>query len=161
MGTRPEDERLPVSNAMTDPPARQRADPDEAASRVDLRAPLRVEVAATVPNARVLRWRFQGWASVDLDPDVVNDLVMAVYEAAANAIEHAYINAPPGTVRLEARRYPSEVMVTVSDRGRWSHEPSSSVRGRGIAMMNELVDEVQIESGEKGSTVELMTRVSG
>lgn len=87
---------------------------------------------------------------------VADDLGLAVYEALANAAEHAY---PPGhldpVVRLHATLDGDGVRITVSDRGAWSAPGDDGYRGRGIAMMRYLAAHVAIEPGRQGTTVAL------
>jgi len=44
------------------------------------------------------------------------------------------------------------VTITVRDRGRWK-STSSPDRGRGLALMRELMDQVEVDGGDGGSTV--------
>jgi hypothetical protein len=60
---------------------------------------------ANLHSARQLRVRFQQWAQTLRTPSaVVDDLVLAVYEALANVVEHAYHSDHPDPVmHLQAR----------------------------------------------------------
>ena len=82
---------------------------------------------------------------------------VAVTEACANAVEHAY---GPGDamIDLSAELDEGEATVTVRDRGGW-REPRGGNRGRGIPVMNEFMDDVAIETGEGGTTVKLVRRM--
>jgi len=76
---------------------------------------------------------------------------MACNEACQNAIEHAYeLGADLFDVKLE--RSGAEVSITVRDRGGWKSTTSPD-RGRGIELMRELMDRVEVEGGDGGSTV--------
>ena len=85
------------------------------------------------------------------------NITLAVSEAAANAIEHAY-GAHEATFRVTGSHEGEEVRVTVSDGGRWrSSRPYG--RGRGLAIMRALVDDAEIERGKDGTSVTLIKRV--
>lgn len=122
---------------------------------VDIRVPLRAEVVATVHNATVLRRQFQDWLVLDLPPDIVGDLVLVVYEAVANAAEHAYADHAdgPGSVRLEAHRAADHVVIAVSDDGRWRTPTGAGRRGRGIALMRLLAQNVHTRRDHRGTVV--------
>jgi anti-sigma regulatory factor (Ser/Thr protein kinase) len=83
-----------------------------------------------------------------------HDVILAVGEAAGNAIEHAY-NGHGGSVRLRAyvdrQRH---LIVEVHDSGRWRLEGDPE-RGRGLGIMKALVDRVSIESTHSGTNVRL------
>lgn len=81
------------------------------------------------------------------------ELTVAVGEAAANAIEHAY---PLGDAEFDTRAelVGGRVCVTVSDRGRW-RPPRGQETGRGLVLMEALADELDIVSGEHGTVVKL------
>ena len=72
-------------------------------------------------RAEVRRWL----APFDLPDDTAHDMVLAVNEAAANAIEHAYSSGDPGG-RVELAFWLAEgtLTITVADRGTW-REPRS------------------------------------
>jgi anti-sigma regulatory factor (Ser/Thr protein kinase) len=86
------------------------------------------------------------------------EMLVACGEAAANAIAHAY---PAGEASFEvtARRDDAELEIQVRDSGRW-RPPRAGSRGRGLALMESLVDDLQIEGGEEGTTVHLRRRLS-
>ncbi len=85
-------------------------------------------------------------------------VTLAVSEAAANAIEHAY-GAREATfhVRCEWNRERTEVTLTVTDSGRW-RESSPYGRGRGLKIMRSLLDEVEVQPGPEGTRVTLRKR---
>jgi serine phosphatase RsbU (regulator of sigma subunit)/anti-sigma regulatory factor (Ser/Thr protein kinase) len=78
-------------------------------------------------------------------------------EACANAIEHAY---RPGDAafRIEASRLDAEVLIRVRDFGGW-REPRGTDRGRGLPLMEALMDSVRVDPTSDGTTVELRRRV--
>jgi PAS domain S-box-containing protein len=101
------------------------------------------------------------WLAGHRVPDqAAANVVLAVAEVLANAVEHA--GAGPGGIslrvdRVERRRF----RVVVADAGRW-REPAAvpdPVRGRGLAIARALADDVQVDPGPTGTTVTL--HVSG
>ncbi|HTK61115.1 MAG TPA: SpoIIE family protein phosphatase [Pseudonocardia sp.] len=94
------------------------------------------------------------------DQDVVA-IELAVLEAAANVVEHAYPDSEgrmvvEGTVDGDGRVY-----LTVSDTGRWREAGADpGTRGRGLLMMRGSMDSVDVEIGEDGTTVLLDRQLS-
>jgi anti-sigma regulatory factor (Ser/Thr protein kinase) len=86
-------------------------------------------------------------------------LSVACGEACANAVEHAY---PPGdaSFRLCVHRVNGDVEVVVTDSGRWRQRRTEE-RGRGLDLMRELSDELEITSSEGGTSVRLRRHLTG
>ena len=84
------------------------------------------------------------------------DIVLACNEACANAIEHAY---GPGdaSVHIDAAFSGHEVAITVRDHGRW-REPRGDHRGRGLGLIETLMDSVHIATHPDTGTEVSMTR---
>lgn len=120
--------------------------------------PLRIRTPAHGSQVRVVRRRLSRWLHSDhLDPDVVDDLVMAASEALENCCDHAFAgSADSGMMTLTAHTSDATLVITVADDGSWQEAPTESGnRGRGLAMMRELVDDVAIESGPQGTHLAL------
>jgi anti-sigma regulatory factor (Ser/Thr protein kinase) len=92
-----------------------------------------------------------------LDDDEASDLVLAVSEAVNNSVEHAYPAPAHGTVEVCARiAEDGTVDIDVTDHGRWRVPPPAlTMRGRGLLLMRESVDEVVIDRSARGTTVRL------
>ncbi len=88
---------------------------------------------------------------------MAHDIVLACGEACANAVEHAYADAgaAEGVVEVEVSWAGSaEIVLRVRDRGRWRPPRSDpGDRGRGLAIMRELMDAVEVDAGESGTEV--------
>jgi serine/threonine-protein kinase RsbW len=125
----------------------------------DVRAPLVIELLANAGQVAQARRAFAAWLALDIDiGDCLDDLVLVVYEALANATEHAYADASTGNrVHLAAHRSQYAVRITVRDYGRWLTPTDAPFRRRGLPMMRELLDHVAIDSGTTGTTVHLRT----
>lgn len=115
-------------------------------------------------NASALRRTFRTWLREWADPDTADDLALAVYEALANVVDHAYSTAEhPGEMRLWAAVSPPlyggrELVVTVSDDGTWRRSTGCGWRGRGLPLMHTLA-RATVLSGSRGTTVQLRSRV--
>ena len=82
------------------------------------------------------------------------EITLAVSEAAMNAIEHAY---GPSDGRVRPERHASaagEFHAEVRDSGRW-RERRSDDRGRGLAIIEALMDDVQVSAEPTGTTVRM------
>jgi serine/threonine-protein kinase RsbW len=123
----------------------------------DIRAALRAEAVATASNATALRRQLHDWLARDLPTNIVDDLVLAVYEAIANAAEHAYVDRTdgPGLVRLEAHRTADHILITVADQGHWRAPTGTGFRGRGIPLMRLLTQNVHTRCDHRGTVVHL------
>ncbi len=99
------------------------------------------------------RWLSEAGA----DAVETHDITMACNEACQNAIEHAYeLGADLFDVVLE--RVGADVAITVRDHGSWKSTTSPD-RGRGLELMRELMDAVEVDGSELGSTISLRRRL--
>jgi anti-sigma regulatory factor (Ser/Thr protein kinase) len=124
--------------------------------------PLEMKFPADLTELAATRKALRGWLSrVGIDSDQTMSLLVASGEAVANAIEHGHRHDPGGTVSFSACALTDRIQMTITDTGRWKPKTSSSDshRGRGIALMRALMDEVTIGSDEAGTTVNLSTGI--
>ncbi len=120
---------------------------------------LELELPASLDVLPGLRRTLQRWlAAQDVSAEEAYDIVFASHEAAANIVEHAY-GLKDGQIELRCRADDDAVHVTLADRGRW-RPPRGEGRGRGVGLMREVMDEVEIERLDDGSTVHLLRRRS-
>jgi GAF domain-containing protein/anti-sigma regulatory factor (Ser/Thr protein kinase) len=93
-------------------------------------------------------------------PDDVTDLLLAVNEGAANAVEHAH-GGDGRAFDVEAWiGGHDDVTVRIADRGQWRvPNPQAAGRGFGMPLMRRLTDEVDVEEGRDGTTVTMRKRV--
>ena len=87
------------------------------------------------------------------------DIILTASEAAMNAIEHAY---GPGDAEfeLEAGAEGPVVTVTVRDSGSW-RERRGIERGRGLSIIEGLMDEVEVTPGPRGTSIRMRRRLRG
>lgn len=125
---------------------------------VGLHDHLEVEVPAEAEQLATVRYLIRRWVAAQggTDDDCAA-FAIAVTEACANAVEHAY---GPGEAMIDlgAALVDAEATVTVRDRGGW-REPRGGNRGRGIPVMKEFMDDVVIDTGDGGTKVELHRRI--
>jgi PAS domain S-box-containing protein len=107
--------------------------------------------ALTSMRALLRRWLQE----TTQDAAMVEEVTMAVNEAAQNAIEHAHdLAATP--VQMALAREGGGVTVSIRDRGVWVvHERDDEERGRGLPLMRALMDSVDVLPRATGSTVVL------
>ncbi len=102
----------------------------------------------------------------DLDGLGIDDerrfgVLVAVGEAVANAVEHAYRGGDPGLIRFEMAREEGLFVVTVEDFGRWRPFVRREERGRGIELMHAFMDGVQIHSTHESTRIVLKAQLAG
>jgi GAF domain-containing protein/anti-sigma regulatory factor (Ser/Thr protein kinase) len=85
------------------------------------------------------------------------DVILAVGEAAANAVEHAY-GPVEADFELAAEARDGEAHLTVTDQGNWRPARGHN-RGRGIALMRELMDHVDVDLCDAGTAVRMSRRL--
>ncbi|GAC1309295.1 MAG: hypothetical protein NVSMB19_22950 [Vulcanimicrobiaceae bacterium] len=81
-------------------------------------------------------------------------VLLAVGEAAANAVEHAYAGEP-GLVRVRAEHTDETLVIDVLDGGRWKPVERRDERGRGIKIMRALMDRIEIRTMQAETAVRL------
>ncbi|SDT77806.1 Anti-sigma regulatory factor (Ser/Thr protein kinase) [Actinoplanes derwentensis] len=107
----------------------------------------------------VLRRRLEDFLSAHQVPDDdAFDLVMAVSEAAANAVEHPVDPAEPW-ITVTASFQPEAVLVTVRDTGGWRPSGDAGFRGRGLALIGALT-ELSVHRSAEGTEVVLRRPLS-
>lgn len=123
--------------------------------------PLRLVVHAEPAAVLIVRRSLREWldALAWPEPDS-DDVVIAVNEACANAIEHAYPPEKPGRVEIDGRLVESvnqrQVTLVVHDGGRWRPVPVvQRFRGHGLTVMRGCMHTVNIEPSIEGTAVTL------
>ncbi len=82
-----------------------------------------------------------------------DDAVLAVNEAAANAIEHAH---PADSVTLRAEIDNRILTLEVADTGNWDGQVAKRIdgtSGRGLAIIGQLMQTVEINTNPAGTTL--------
>ncbi|NMO93814.1 SpoIIE family protein phosphatase [Actinomycetospora sp. TBRC 11914] len=121
-------------------------------------APLEVRLAADPARLGPLRRSVAAWGDqAGLGADVLDDLQLALGEAATNAVEHAYGLVPPEGAGVDVRltaRADGGVGVCVRDHGAWREAPTDpGHRGRGLLLIRAVASDVVVQGGPDGTAV--------
>jgi anti-sigma regulatory factor (Ser/Thr protein kinase) len=87
-----------------------------------------------------------------------SDVQTSCHEACSNAMEHGY-RFREATIDVDGEFDGEEVRLTVTDHGGW-REKRDSDRGRGLDLIRALMDSVEVEPGESGTTVRMTKRLA-
>jgi serine/threonine-protein kinase RsbW len=129
-----------------------------------------LQVLPAVPDSlRHARVGFTEWlAQLQWPTDDADDLILAVNEAVANVIDHAYPAADPGPLGLHAWSSAGStpatrrVTITVTDHGDWRREhrtvDPAGRRGHGFALMSACTAKMHIQRSAGGTTVTLVSK---
>jgi anti-sigma regulatory factor (Ser/Thr protein kinase) len=123
---------------------------------LDMVFPARNEYLASSRNA------LRGWLTqAGVGADQAMNVLIAAGEAVANAIEHGHRDRPGGYVTLRATALVDRLQVSVLDTGSWKtpRTKRDTRRGRGVALMEGLMDAVTIRPGDDGTVVHLDARI--
>jgi anti-sigma regulatory factor (Ser/Thr protein kinase) len=122
--------------------------------RLALRLPAEPHVLSSL--RRALRHWLEGLGATEAE---AYDVLVAVTEAAANAVEHAY-GPVDAAFDVEAEVTDgADVHVVVRDQGRW-RPPRGHNRGRGTLLMQELMDDFQVATSDEGTEVRMRRRLA-
>ncbi len=126
-------------------------------------APLDLTFPAESAQLAPVRATLRNWLNrCDLSHRTIQDVLVAVGEACANAVEHGHRHAPGQQIRLRAAATVTQLQLTVTDTGRWkaSQPADRTNRGHGIPLMRALMQQVTIEPGDAGTTVDMQLRIA-
>jgi serine phosphatase RsbU (regulator of sigma subunit)/anti-sigma regulatory factor (Ser/Thr protein kinase) len=120
-------------------------------TRLDISLPA---IPSSLPLIRQALRRFLTACGVESDRAAA--MLVAVGEAANNAIEHAY-GMLSGAIDIRARSADEEITVEVTDHGAWRRARADG-GGRGLQIMRGMVDHVDVMPSAEGTTVRLVLR---
>jgi serine phosphatase RsbU (regulator of sigma subunit)/anti-sigma regulatory factor (Ser/Thr protein kinase) len=86
-------------------------------------------------------------------------VLVAVGEAVANTIEHAYREDDPGLIRLETAHDDGTFAITIEDFGHWRPFVRRQERGRGFELMHAFMDGVRIQSTNESTRIVMKIHV--
>ena len=136
---------------------------EEKPKDVDLVIPMIPEMELTATKAAEGVGQFMGLAR-----DQIEEIKMALIEACINAIEHS--QSKDGRISIGFDIGDDELTIQISDRGHGfdleaareelhkRRASGESRRGWGLTIMQELMDKVEVESGEQGTTITMVKR---
>jgi serine/threonine-protein kinase RsbW len=118
--------------------------------RVRLRFPPEAEYLAICRLALGAVCRGEGF-----DEETTSDLKLAVTEACANAVRHAYGPGEDGEVEMVLDIHPDRIVCEVIDRGRGFDPdapppPAEGEGGLGLSIIRSVTDELAIEPADPG-----------
>jgi anti-sigma regulatory factor (Ser/Thr protein kinase)/putative methionine-R-sulfoxide reductase with GAF domain len=129
-----------------------------ALSRTPIPEELHLELAADPTVLARVRRTLRRWLrDRGADEALIAEVTLAVNEACANAIEHAYSPAPANFV-LSAVMRGDEVIVTVRDTGHW-RTPRGEGRGRGLTIIETAMDGVEVDATSTGTAIVMRRRI--
>jgi len=109
-----------------------------------------------------LREELRGWLEDSGVPeDVKRGVVLAVSEAAANAVEHGYGCDGAGLVTVIAQRMDGHLEISVRDEGAWQEASSETDRGRGLDIIRAIVEELSIRHEEGATVLRMRAAIKG
>jgi anti-sigma regulatory factor (Ser/Thr protein kinase) len=120
---------------------------------------LQEQLPATVESVALARRSVRSFAA-ELEVDV-DGMVLAVSEAVANVVTHAYGDDTRGVVELSATASPYEVAVVVRDHGRGLGAGGPAGAGYGIEIIRRLAQHVALEDSERGVALTMRFRRGG
>lgn len=125
-----------------------------AVERAEIPVELELNPAAKPPVLYEVRQTLRRWLrSQGAESTAIAEITLAVNEACANAIEHAYSPAP-ARFHLRATCDEGVVTVVVNDFGSW-RPPRGKHRGRGLTIMESAMDAVEIDAHDGGTRITL------
>jgi anti-sigma regulatory factor (Ser/Thr protein kinase) len=111
----------------------------------------------------LLRRDFRRWLEGrGVGADDTGEILIAFAEACANAVEHPR-DAKRQAFEVDASTASDELRIAVRDFGAWSEpgDQADELRGRGLALIGSLMDEVAILEGSHGTRVTMRRRLGG
>ena len=127
-------------------------------AKIDLTIPMIPDMELTATQTAEAVGIFMG-----LDEDKIGEVKLALIEACINAIEHS--QSKDGRLQIDFDISDTALTVVISDRGhgfdvnevreklRQRHAGGQRQRGWGLQLMEELMDEVGVESDQNGTTI--------
>jgi anti-sigma regulatory factor (Ser/Thr protein kinase) len=119
--------------------------------------PLSLSVDADAMALAPMRRALDEWLT-QLGADQISDVVLAVDEAVANAIEHAGLSTGEA-ITVDAHVVGDMIHVEVCDHGLWKEPRANDARGRGLLIMNTVMDGVSIEHRASDTRIVMSRRL--
>jgi PAS domain S-box-containing protein len=119
---------------------------------------LTLELTADPDTLKMMRKTVGRWLErAGVSQEASHEIQVACHEISANSIEHGY-RFGDEIVRVDAELDDGLLSLTVSDTGRW-REPRESDRGRGLMLARALMETVDVETGQEGTTIRMTRRL--
>jgi anti-sigma regulatory factor (Ser/Thr protein kinase) len=115
--------------------------------------PLRLMLLPQASSLSTVRASFRPWLQ-SVGAAHTEDIVLAVNEAVANAVEHAGLDADDA-ITIEAEVVEDVLRILVRDNGSWRDAHPGETRGRGLLIIRALMDQVDLKSRAEGTVVKM------
>ncbi len=86
---------------------------------------------------------------------IIERVIVAVSEACANGVEHAYAGRPAGKLQMVLMLAANTLSIVIRDFGAWRPARPTTIRGWGIKMMRHEMDHVDLRRHHDGTEVVL------
>ncbi len=127
----------------------------------DLEQPMTLRLPAHPAFIGALRRRLRERLLVmGMSKEDAFDVVLAVSEATANAMEHAADPTSP-SISVTATPADGRVVLSVKDYGRWKDAAPEHERGRGLGLIEALLEAPSIERSPEGTIVTFRAAITG
>jgi len=115
---------------------------------------LEISLPARADNVAVVRHMLGGVGdALALHPEILSDVKLAVSEACANAVIHAYPEGEPGLLDIEVSAQPKQLEVVVRDHGHgMAPRADSPGLGVGLPLMASLAESLELANRTGGGT---------
>jgi anti-sigma regulatory factor (Ser/Thr protein kinase) len=120
---------------------------------------MKLSLPAEPESLSVLRRRLGRFLhAVQASDEAAFEVMLTVCEAAGNAIEHAY-GPMDATFDVEVSFENGTLLAVVRDRGSW-RERRGKHRGRGLKIIEGLMDDVEVTSEPDGTVITMRRRLA-
>ena len=124
--------------------------------------PLQLDLPSRPRSLDLVRDALRVWLEpAPVSPTEAHDIVLATWEACANAVEHPARPGEPATFSVRAELENSTLLVTVTDTGRWLDGEERPDRGLGLRLIRSVMSSVEVDAGEAGTRVRLEKVLEG
>ena len=114
--------------------------------------PLALALPAEMASLTQLRSSVADWLETERVPAAdARDILLAVWEAATNAVEHGHREG--GTVTLHGAIVGDRIRIEVTDDGSWQEPREREDRGLGLRVIRSLMTDVELEQSGTGTRV--------
>lgn len=138
---------------MQDPAVKAKQDQTANTTALSLHLKARADRCNLPPIRQCLEGLLRGWRDPNLDEEEISEILVALLEACANVIAHAYRGREPEDIEIETKLDPTGISILVRDHGvgfelqqipppKFGRKPA--LGGYGLYMMHGLMDLVQV-----------------
>jgi anti-sigma regulatory factor (Ser/Thr protein kinase) len=117
---------------------------------------LSLTTPATTAALPTVRSDLRRWLDdAEVDEPIAADVVLAVWEVCANAVEHAVDPRSP-TLVVDAAITSRSIRVRVRNSGGWRAPVRRATRGLGLPLVRAMMDDVRIRTEIQGTEVRMV-----